>query len=350
MRRQRRSRSAFTLLEMVIATAIAALLVGALYVAVDLQLRLAQMSRDTIQDSTLERALMARMDADAAQVVTLSDPARYRYQAGLDTVQPASTAGGANSSSGNTANASTNTSNTSTTNTTSANSSTSSTSSSSGATSSFGSTSAVTNSSGATNIVLPLGVMGDSQTLHLFISNLPREIYSSSASFNNADAGTTPPMSDIRRVSYWLVGDSDNQGGLARQEIPLATSDDALQNLPPQVDNETSFIIADEVRSVQFQYWDGTAWQDSWDSTQLGPDGVTPIGSPLAVAVTVSIAPQQSEPGQADAPLRTFRHVLVIPSANGLTLQTEAATGTSTATTPSTTNSSSTTNGGGASP
>ena len=38
MRRQRRSRRGFTLLEMVIATAIAAILVGALYVAVEMQL------------------------------------------------------------------------------------------------------------------------------------------------------------------------------------------------------------------------------------------------------------------------------------------------------------------------
>ena len=50
--------------------------------------------------------------------------------------------------------------------------------------------------------------------------------------------------------------------------------------LPPDVENESSFIIADEVRSLQFQYFDGTDWQDSWDSTTLGSDGITPIGSP----------------------------------------------------------------------
>ena len=134
--------------------------------------------------------------------------------------------------------------------------------------------------------------------------------------------------------------------------MALATSDDALQNLPPDVENENSFIIADEVRSLQFQYWDGTEWQDSWDSTELGPDGVTPIGSPLAIAVTIGFAPKHSGRRRADVPLRTFRHVLVIPSANGTTLQAAAASGTSTApTTPSSsTNANSTTTGGGTSP
>ena len=356
MRRPRRRRPGFTLLEVIMATTIAVVILGALYVAVDLLLRHAQMSRDTIQDSTLERALTARMDADAAQVIGLSDPARYRFQAGVDTVQAASTTPGGATAGGTTAGASSSTGAASTTPATSATpSSTASMTSSNGSTdspSSFGSTSAVTNSQGATNIVLPFGVMGDSQTLHLFISNLPREIYSSNASFVNADAGNTPPVGDVRRVSYWLVGGDDSPGGLARQEVPLSTSDDALQNLPPDVDNENSFIIADEVRSLQFQYWDGTDWQDSWDSTELGPDGVTPLGSPLAIAVTIGVAPKQSGPPQGEVPLRTFRHVLVIASANGMTLQTEAASGTSTAqtTSSSSTNTNSTTTGGGVSP
>ena len=192
--------------------------------------------------------------------------------------------------------------------------------------------------------------MGDSESLHLFVSNLPREIFSSG---NNLASGDAPPGSDIRRISYWLVGGEDSPGGLARQEVPLATSDDALQNLPPGIDNENSFIIADEVRSLSFEYWDGTDWQDSWDSTTPGPDGVTPIGSPLAIAVTMGIAPStRPARGKPTSRCGRIRHVLVIPSANGMTLQTEAASGTSTQSTTNSTNSgtSSMTNGGGVSP
>ncbi len=358
--RLRLRRRGFTLIEVILALTIALLLLGALYVAVNMQLASAQVSRDTIQGSTLERAIMSRMDADAAQVMGLSDPARYRFQAGLDTVPTTSPAAGGSTSGGSTSGASS----AGTTTATSASSATSTTASSTtdmtsanglpDSPSSFGSSSAVTDSQGATNIVLPFGVMGDNQSLHLFVSNLPREIYASGYNIANSDdSDAPPPSSDIRRISYWLVGDGDSPGGLARQEVPLATSDDALQNLPPGIDSENSYIIADEVRSLNFQYWDGTDWQDSWDSTVLGPDGVTPLGSPLAIAVTITIAPQHtSGPAPSDEPLRTIRHVLLIPSANGMTLQTAAATGTSTQTTTSssTTNAGSTTNGGGASP
>ena len=355
MRHRRRSRRGFTLLEVIMALAIAVLLLGALYFAVDLQIRSAQNSRDTIQGSTLERAIMARMDADAAQVIGLSDPARYRFQAGLDTVQAASTTpGGTTGATSGTAASAGAASATPATSAT-ASSSTTNMTSSNGTTdspSSFGSTSAITNSQGAINIVLPMGVMGDNQSLHLFVSNLPREIYASGYSLGNTDATTIlPPSSDVRRISYWLVGGEDSPGGLARQEVALSTSDDALMNLPPGIDNETSYIIADEVRDLNFQYWDGMEWNDSWDSTMLGPDGVTPIGSPLAIAVTISVAPQHtSGPPQENEPLRTVRHVLVIPSANGATLQAALASGTGTQTNSSMTNGASTTNGSGVSP
>jgi prepilin-type N-terminal cleavage/methylation domain-containing protein len=302
MRNRRRSRPGFTLLEVILATTIALLLLGALYVAVDMQLGYAQMSRDNIEQSTVAREVLARMDADAARVVALSDPARFRFAAGLDTPDVTS------SSAMTTPNANATTNN-NTTNSNNSNSSDSSTT-----------TSAGTNAP----IVLPLGVMGDSETLHLFVSDVPPELFTSGLNFNSQDQSNTPPVvSDLRRVSYWLVGGGDSPLGLARQEVPLVTSDDALQNLPPGLDNEASFILAEEVRSLSFQYFDGTEWQDSWDSTTLGPDGVTPVGSPAAIAVVIGLADLNAGPQQAGAPLKMFRHVLLIPSANGAPQQSQ---------------------------
>jgi hypothetical protein len=134
----------------------------------------------------------------------------------------------------------------------------------------------------------------------------------------NINSDAPPVVSDLRRVSYWLLGGADNPAGLARQEVPVVTSDDALQNLPPGIDNESSFLIADEVRSLIFQYFDGTNWQDNWDSTTPGADGVTPIGSPRAVAVTVGVA----RPGAIGA-VKIYRHVIAISSANGTTQQSQ---------------------------
>jgi hypothetical protein len=185
------------------------------------------------------------------------------------------------------------------------------------------------------SVLLPYGVEGDSQTLTLFISKVPRDVlFTNTATNSNAMSngqnytgtnnavvntpGLPPTAADLRRVSYWLVGgDGDSAQGLARMEVPLTTSDDAFLVLPPNVDNESSYIFAPEVKSLSFSYWDGLEWNDTWDSTQLGTDGITPIGSPLAIAVTISVA----RGDMPDAPTKEFRHVLVFPPANGSTQQ-----------------------------
>jgi hypothetical protein len=87
--------------------------------------------------------------------------------------------------------------------------------------------------------------------------------------------------------------------------------------LPPNIDNEASYIIAEEVRSLSFQYYDGTQWNDTWDSNTLGADGITPVGSPVAVAVTIGLARGQGP----NAPVKLFRQVIAISTANGTTPQ-----------------------------
>src|SRR5947209_18191278 len=62
-----RQRRAFTLLEVLLATAIGVLLLAGLYVAVDVQLGHAQIARDVVEESTLARALFARISSDIGQ-------------------------------------------------------------------------------------------------------------------------------------------------------------------------------------------------------------------------------------------------------------------------------------------
>jgi hypothetical protein len=120
--------------------------------------------------------------------------------------------------------------------------------------------------------------------------------------------------SDLHRITYWLVG---GNGGLARQEIKQATSDDALVSTPPDIPDEASFVIAEEVQSVAFRYFDGTAWQNSWDGTQTDSTGSS-TGPPQAVEITVAILPPSSDsPAGDNSNLKTYRHVVAIPTANG---------------------------------
>jgi hypothetical protein len=165
-----------------------------------------------------------------------------------------------------------------------------------------------------TSVTFPLGIQGDGSSLVLFVSRVPRDLDVP------ATADVPPLGSDVRRVCYWMVDGK----GLARQEMLMVTSTDAFDVLPPNIPEEEKYVIAPEVRSLQFEYFDGTNWQGSWDSTILGDDGVTPVGSPRAIAITVEIArplpPGESGEGQVD----TFRHVVTIGTANGITIQQQS--------------------------
>ncbi len=292
-------RRGFTLLEVTLALSVAVLLLAALYVAVDVQLKHARAGRAIVEQATLARSLLARVDADVAAAATLIDPERFRA--------PSSPSGGPSGQAGSTPSGSTASP--------SASGGTGSGSSGSSGTASSGTsgTSGGTGSGGsvATDAVtLPLSVQGDGSTLHLFITRLPREAIP-------ADPSVAPQVvSDLRRVSWWMGG-----GGLARQEVAVATSQDALQNLPPGIPDEDAHVLAPEVKSVQFQFYDGSSWQDSWDCTTAGADGVTPIGPPQAVAVTLEIAVPQEGAKADDAPTKRYRHVVACLSANGTTPQ-----------------------------
>src|SRR5439155_27045940 len=120
-----------------------------------------------------------------------------------------------------------------------------------------------------------------------------------------------------------------NPTGLARQEVTAVTSDQAMADVPPNIPDEDSLVIAPEVKNLTFSYWDGTNWQDTWDGTTPGADGSTPVGPPVAIAVTLGIDSSTSDsPPNGDPPLKLYRHVVVIPTANGAT--SSATSGTTT--------------------
>src|SRR3954469_4521792 len=77
---RRRKRSAYTLLEIILALAIAILLLAALYAAVGFQLRQAQSGRDATAQTMLSRTMVARIESDVVAALALSDPGRFRNQ------------------------------------------------------------------------------------------------------------------------------------------------------------------------------------------------------------------------------------------------------------------------------
>jgi hypothetical protein len=144
------------------------------------------------------------------------------------------------------------------------------------------------------------GVQGDVDRLTLFTARVPNNPRSD-AELDSASNGT----SDIRRITYWLAGDR----GLARQDVTRVTADDDNTQLPPNVPDDGALVIAPEVANLEFHFFDGTNWSDTWDGTSIGSDGATPIGPPRAVKIIVGI---RSPSGQ----VKNYVHVVAIQSAN----------------------------------
>jgi hypothetical protein len=142
--------------------------------------------------------------------------------------------------------------------------------------------------------------------LTIYVTRVPREVLVPAAQ----QTGNPSITSDLRQITYWMSG-----GGLYRRELLQPTSDDAASTPP----DDPQYLLAPEVRDVSFRYYDGTTWQDNWDGTTTGSDGVTPVGPPMAIAVTIELAPPGAGPG---ARTKTYRHVIPIPTANGATQQT----------------------------
>jgi hypothetical protein len=295
-------RPAYTLLEVLLAAAIAVLLLAALYAAVDMQLRHAESGRAVVQQSLLARGVLNRIAADITSSVGPTDPSRYRTSGGKQGggASPSGQSGGAAaagaspSSSGGTG---------------------------TGAGGASPGSAAGSGSTGTTGTpASPFFLQGDSGSLTIYTSRVPREVLipPEMAALTNAP----PVASDLRRISYWLAGDGTL--GLARQELLMVTSDDA-QQAPTDVGDEASFVIAPEVQSLTFSFFDGTNWNDTWDGSQTGSDGVTPIGPPIAIAVVIGMVPPGTSSMAGAQQPKMYRHVVEIPTANGAMQQTTSS-------------------------
>src|SRR5438105_831956 len=77
-RRRPAARAAFTLLEVLLASAIGLLILYGVYLAINIQLRYAESGRAQVEQATLARSLVARISGDITPSVGQPDPSRYR--------------------------------------------------------------------------------------------------------------------------------------------------------------------------------------------------------------------------------------------------------------------------------
>jgi len=257
-----RRRPGFTLLEVMLASALAVVLMAALYVALDIQLRLAVSGRDQIEQATLERAITQRFETDLVNVLGPVAPS-VSVTAGATTTTataPTVTEEGE----------------------------------------------IITDAASTTDTIpFQAGVVGDAGTLTIYVSRSSK---------------TAEGQADIRRITYWMT-----ERGLARQEIPYVTSEQVANNVDPVIEDDKEaedYVIAEEVTGAVFEYWDGGAWAESWDGSELGADEKSPKGPPSAVRVRLTV----TAPGRTDP--KEIRHVIAIRAAAGPATADEATTTT----------------------
>jgi prepilin-type N-terminal cleavage/methylation domain-containing protein len=252
MRRHRPStRGGFTLLEVLLASVVATVLLGAVYAALDLTINLIDANRRVIAASDVTRAVTSRLIADMTNTLGPLPP----NSGGSDPVSQGAAAAPSDSSGAAGA---------------SAPASTASVPADPDAPSAAAS---------GLNVPFGAGVIGSDKQVTLFVSRLP------GALTDPALANPTAlPTSDLTRVTYYLASDG---AGLARQAHSAVTADGVWNASDPDRSNELTDVIAPEVKDITFEYYDGGSWLGSWDGSATDVDGVSLTGPPRAVRVTL---------------------------------------------------------------
>jgi len=126
-----------------------------------------------------------------------------------------------------------------------------------------------------------------------------------------------PLNEGVRQVEYYV--DSTAQPPVLVRRVVRNLL--ALTEPQPEVE-----VLCRNVRSFSLRYWDGTAWQETWESAQMGDV------LPLAVGVTIEVFDPLSKVEVNGTPARQITRV--VPLACGRIVETSATADSATGTTP----------------
>jgi type II secretory pathway pseudopilin PulG len=304
----RRAGAGFTLLEVLTALGLSVLLATAIYGAIAIYLRVSAGDQGELERSRLVRALLRQMTLDLQSVV-------FRAEEETETSAEISGESSATAASGSGASGSSN--------------------------STSGETQTIEIASVADTVQsTSLGLIGDGEKLTVHVSRPARGMnYQPVLSAGGANVRT----SDLQSITYFLANPS--AGGLegavgqrATSGQPTASGPQGLARLVGdrmaieyadiERDVETlaqaAEIIAPEVVSLQFRYFDGLTWLAEWDS-------VSAQRLPNAVEITLGLRRLISEEEQRANPfspelraaatevVETRRHVVALPLAEPYT-------------------------------
>jgi hypothetical protein len=124
------------------------------------------------------------------------------------------------------------------------------------------------------------------------------------------DVTQAPPLSEgVRKIEFYVTQDNGQSPMLVRR-----VTRNLLPSSEAPYDEE---VLCKDVRSFSLRYFDGTTWQEDWDST-LYDDSL-----PLSVAVTLELGnPNSDKPGQR------ISRVIAFPCAKNSLISGTSSSGT----------------------
>jgi type II secretory pathway component PulJ len=285
------NRSGFSLLEVMLSLTLAIILLGAIFTAMDQSWRLTASGREEMERSQVARALLRKMTLDIRSVMFSPPP--------LTAIEAETSSSTSESTSSSSQTNSQSTSSTNSTNSTTATDA-----------------AATETTTQETPSAKSLGVRGNAQRLELHVSRARRDLeFSKSVDGENMQSRT----SDLFAVTYSLAlagSGSSASAGLVRSEgdrlVVQMTEDKG--GTAEQASKSQS--LAPEVAALQFRYFDGATWYETWDSQEAGY-------LPRAIEVSIGFAPPKTQGGPllnvaVSSSANQFRTVVLIPVADPL--------------------------------
>lgn len=274
------ARSGFTLVEMLIALSLSLVLISAIYSAVSLHWRYEQVGRERIDRAQVSLAVLRLLTEDVGSVM-FTPPSNLSQEEEEDAAA-ASTPSAA-------------------------------------ATTTPDETATTTDSTQAS-----LGIVGTADQLQLDISQPAREDFVPDPT--NGQSGTSlPATSDSVRVTWGMITPTTalpNASGRRSLTVNPALARQLADRLRGVVEVEEdesrnvaladASILAREIVSLQFRYYDGYTWVTEWDS-------VLKERLPRAIEVTIGFIKQDYKPaGSLNLPgqvtIIPIKHIIQVPS------------------------------------
>jgi hypothetical protein len=152
------------------------------------------------------------------------------------------------------------------------------------------------------------------------LTDVPSDLKTVTYYVQSSDSyGISDPLDKLDPLTQAGAASSSQSGGLVRRVLDRSATSFAVNAGNLSTLGQTGELLAPEVVSIEFQYWDGVTWQIEWNSDELGE-------LPQAVQIQMAMLPPGASTDMVDeVEPRVFRHIVRLPLAKPLQTEEEDA-------------------------